>query len=350
MSSVTELPLQDEHDLPQTPPDLVQKLNHTNSVLTLTVSPELECIFAGTQDGEIVVWSLVSFQRMFKVQAHKRSVLSLILSADGTKLFSSAAGPVVNVWEPKTMKRLYEIYSTQDIGDIFSIAYSAKLDTVYIGAQNTSLQWVSLNDEKARVSHNSDNHPYRRTHAFFDSKAVGGASTPRHEGERLDLVPQPEATLEINPLNYIQYAQFGCVYCSLILKEPTVQVGADEEVLITGGGEGTIKVWRLRGPGPLDKTGDAYHPEKYVKELAVLGEEDFLSVMAIAIDGSFLYAGKRRGVVELWDLDTLQRLRVIKAHVPEDHIMALNMEWGCLWSSSTGGISAVRLGPALLYG
>ncbi len=44
------------------------------------------------------------------------------------------------VWCTHSLNRLYSIYSTYDVGDLFCVAYSASLKTVYLGAQNTSIQ------------------------------------------------------------------------------------------------------------------------------------------------------------------------------------------------------------------
>jgi hypothetical protein len=38
------------------------------------------------------------------------------------------------------LKELYIIYSTFDIGDVFSVVYCQSLQTIYLGAQNTSIQ------------------------------------------------------------------------------------------------------------------------------------------------------------------------------------------------------------------
>jgi len=40
-------------------------------------------------------------------------------------------------------------------------------------------------------------------------------------------------------------------------------------------------------------------------------------------------------VVELWDLDTAQKLRVIRAH--DRNIESLQMGWGYLWVASSDG-------------
>ncbi|TQN69515.1 putative di- and tripeptidase DUG2 [Colletotrichum shisoi] len=325
--------LSDTEDCPQVAPELLHNLKHDSSVLALAVSAENERIYAGTQDGEIVVWSLATFHQERIVQAHKRSVLSLYPTPDGSMLFSSAGDPIINVWCPKTMNRLYEIYSTYDVGDVFSVAYSARHDTVYVGAQNTSIQWVSLTDPNNRVTHDSSQHPDRRNHRFFDSRAVGGTSTPRRNDERWTLIPRSEKVVEIHPGALQMFAHYGYVYSMLMAKGPTVLVEPDEEVLISGGGDGTIKLWKLGAEG--DDQAAENDREPGLQELMSLGADDAESVMSLAIDGSFLYAGKLQGVIELWDLDTKSKLRVIKGH--RGDVMTLQMGWGYLLSASRSG-------------
>lgn len=319
-----------------TPPDQLQELRHDGSVLALAVSDRY--IFAGTSKGEIVVWSLGTYQLVRTIQAHKRSVLSLLLSDDSKYLFSSACEPIVNVWCPKTFARLYEIYSTYDVGDVFSIAYSAQLDMLYLGTQTQDIQWIGLKDPARRVPHDSPNHPDKRQHRFFDSCAVGGASTPRRMEEHYARIPKAAAVLEIDPLAVRQYAHFGWVFCMLVAKGPTVLADPEEDVLISGGGDGTIKLWRLSDDRPDHDSGDDVVGD--VAEMMVLGEDDSESVMSLAVDGSFLYAGKLRGIIELWDLDTKQKLRVIRAH--DGNVNALKMGFGLLWSGATGGSASVR--------
>ncbi|KAG5946865.1 hypothetical protein E4U53_006506 [Claviceps sorghi] len=326
----------------QTTPELLHTLKHSSTVLALAVSPEHKSIYAGTQDGEIVVWSLDTFHQLRQVQAHKRSVLSLLLSPDSSLLFSSACHAVINVWCPKTLRHLYEVYGVHDVGDIFCTAYSPQHETLYIGAQNTTIQWVSLNSPARRVSHDSPNHPDRRSHRFFDSKAIGGSVTPRRNEDRWALIPRAQAVVEIDGYNIRQFAHYGYIYCMLMAKGPTVEVDSDEDVLISGSGDGTIKLWRLRGSkrggaDNLDGADDADADDEAgaIEEIMTLGTDDAESVLSIALDGSFLYAGKLDGIVELWDLDTAQRLRVIRAH--DDNIMSLQMGWGYLWAASTNG-------------
>jgi WD40 repeat protein len=86
------------------------------------------------------VYNLETYKRIAVILGHRGSVLSLTLSEDASLLFSSAGDRFVNVWDTKTLLRVYSIYSMYDIGDVFCVSYSSTLNTVYLGAQNTSIQ------------------------------------------------------------------------------------------------------------------------------------------------------------------------------------------------------------------
>jgi len=307
-------------------PELAHHLQNDSSILALTVGDNF--IYAGTQDGEIVVWSLASFELVLRIQAHTRAVLCLFLSADKKLLFSSGGDALTNAWCPDTLKQLYHIYSTYDVGDVFSVAYSAQFETVYLGAQNTSIQWCSLKGSADRPSPNLERHPDRRNHRFFDSVQAGGTSTPRPQATRARMMSGQ--LLEIDKAHLKHYAHFGYVYCMLLVRGVSRLVDANEDTLISGGGDGTIKLWKLSND-----------QNQGIEELACLGEDDAESVLSMAVDGSFLYSSKLEGVIELWDLDTKQKLRVIKAH--RGDVMTLQMGWGYLWSAGSTGFARVSI-------
>jgi hypothetical protein len=342
---------------PPEPPALLHHLNHDSPVLAVAVSEEAGLVYVGTADGVICAWSLDTFALVRRVQAHKRAVLCLALSSSSsaaaaaaadppaqTILISSAGDAIINVWDPRTFCRLYEVYGLHDVGDIFCVAHSVRRDTVYIGAQNTSIQWARLDDPRLRTTHASDSHPDRRNHRFFDSKAVGGTSTPRRNDERWAHMPRARHVVEMDRGSLQAYAHYGFVLCMLVARAPTVLVDADEDVLISGGGDGTIKLWRLGTVGAEPSQSKPWMAEgdETIEEIMTLGEDDAESVLSLAVDGSFLYGGKLRGIVELWDLDTKQKLRVIKAQ--EGDITAMQLAWGGLWTASRSGHASVSGG------
>lgn len=168
-----------------------------------------------------------------------------------------------------------------------------------------------------------------------------GTSTPRRSEDSWSRIPRALSVLEIHDSSVRHFAHNGYVYCMLMAKGPTVEVDADDDVLISGGGDGTIKLWTLGRPRRRHADDDSQDDDGQIHELMTLGTDNADSVLALALDGSFLYAGKLDGIVELWDLDTTQRLRVIKAHGAD--VMSLHMGWGYLWTASANGCASVSL-------
>ena len=134
--------------------------------------------------------------------------------------------------------------------------------------------------------------------------------------------------LEIDREHIIQYAHYGYVYCMLLSKGLDAD-DADSETLISGGGDGSVKLWSLSSD-----------------ESAVLTEEISLengdgSVLSMALDGTVLYTGCLEGDINVWDLDTRQLIRTVKAHNAD--VLALAVGDGLLFSGGSNGIAKVPL-------
>ncbi|KAL9012943.1 MAG: hypothetical protein Q9173_002338 [Seirophora scorigena] len=257
-------------------PALFHKIRNERSILALAVSDAR--LFAGTQAGEISVWSLETYERIDSIKAHHRSVLSLYLSSDEGLLFSSGGDAIVN--------------------------------------------WYDLSDKDQRPKPDLSRHPLNRNHRFFDSKGPGGAPTPRPASPS-----QPRShsgkQLEIDKTDILQYAHNGYTYCMLLFGSAEAAVFEDE-VLISGGGDGTIKIWAL----------DAEDGGS-ISELRSLESGDD-SVLTLTIDGAFLYSGRSGGDVNVWDLETCQLVRRIESHHVD--VLTLCVGHGSIFSGSANGL------------
>ncbi|KAI9796353.1 MAG: hypothetical protein M1833_006358 [Piccolia ochrophora] len=301
-------------------PTLSHRIKHDKSILALALSDHR--IYAGTQEGEILVWSLDTYERIASINGHRSSVLCLFVSTNQDLLFSSAGDRIVNVWSVDTLQRLYSIYSTYDVGDIFCVAYSSRLQTVYQGAQNTTIQWYDLKEKDKRPRPDATSHPSHRNHRFFDSRGPGGEAHRRTSLDSYSPHKLGGQSLEIDREHIVQYAHYGYVYCMLMVPESSINP-SDEDILITGGGDGTIKIWHLDGRN-----------SGAICETAVM-DNGFHSVLSLALDGTLLYAGLLGGDVNVWDLDTTQLVRSIKAH--SDDVYTLSVSEGFLFSASAAG-------------
>ncbi len=132
--------------------------------------------------------------------------------------------------------------------------------------------------------------------------------------------------LEIDKENIVQYAHYGYVYCMIISKG--LNSGrSEDETLISGGGDGTIKLWSL------DK-----HSGGAIKKLVTLENGDN-SILAMVLDGTLLYSGRLEGDINVWDLDTHQMIRRVKAHTAD--VLTLAVGHGLLFSGSANGFAKV---------
>ena len=295
------------------------------SILSLLISESK--IFAGTQDGDLLVWSLDTYELLGTTRAHRGSLLSLYLSHDRKLLFSSGGDALVNIWDTNTLQPLYSIWSNYDIGDVFCVVYSPELQTVYLGAQNTSILWYDLSKKDLRPRPDLTSHPSYRNHRFFDSKGPGGISTPRSPSAH-GYRSRGGQELDINKDHIVQYAHFGYVYCMTLFPGPgSHRNGSD--TLISGGGDGSIKLWSIdpSAEGAITQRNCLIHGDA--------------SVLALGLDGTLLYSGKLEGNIDVWDLDTSQLIWTIKDN--PDHVLTISVGHNMIFAGTSQGTANVCL-------
>lgn len=136
--------------------------------------------------------------------------------------------------------------------------------------------------------------------------------------------------LEIDREHIVQYAHYGYVYCMLLSKalDPN---DTDAETLISGGGDGIVKLWSLNS----DEGG------ALTEKISL--ENGDCSVLSMALDGTVLYTGRLEGEVNVWDLDTRQLIRTVRAHNAD--VLALAVGDGLIFSGGSNGIAKVIFMP-----
>jgi di- and tripeptidase len=181
----------------------------------------------------------------------------------------------LQIWSTVTLTPLYVLdpYLETDSGDLFSLAWSPSLQTIYVGCQNTSLQWFDFRQHPVTLPSstssssvgslssfsdhsNSTSRPStpstRKVHKFFDSYPVYerkpadafarngtgvGQQISSSESDR-DVSPHgSQGYRRIPASNVIDSAHYGYIYCMAILD------GNGSVQLVTGSGDETVKVW-----------------------------------------------------------------------------------------------------------
>ncbi|KAK5078684.1 hypothetical protein LTR64_002901 [Lithohypha guttulata] len=299
---------------------LHHRINASGSVQAIVV--DVDVLFAGLQGGDIVAWSLETYEQHARIKAHHQSVLGLSLSDDHKLLFSTGVDSIVNVWDSSSLQRLYSLHSPFEVGDIFCVAYSSSIQTLFCGAQNSSIQWHQLSTPA--VHNGTDNgDPGSRQHRFFDSLGPGGA--PNLLSHDIDGTVRAAGgqILTIASNCYQTYAHKSYIY-SMVLAKGLLEDESKQEALVTADGGGTIKVWAINN---LYNDG--------LKLLFKLKSKG-LSIYTLAYKPPFLYAGLSNGKAHIYNLVSQQLVQKVDVCVAD--VAQIQIFGGGLYCGSNDGI------------
>ncbi len=110
-----------------------------------------------------------------------------------------------------------------------------------------------------------------------------------------------------------------------------------EEILVSGGGDGRVQFWQI------DSTKGGNISCLHTLED---GREEGESILSLAREGSFLYSGRFDGEVNVWDLETRQLVRSLKATTGDVHTLTFGAD--TLYAGGRSGLVQVRMHPSLL--
>ncbi|KAJ7645615.1 hypothetical protein DFH06DRAFT_1211918 [Mycena polygramma] len=318
-------------------PPLLHSLRELRSVLSLAAS-ELY-IFCGSQSQDIPVWDKKTFMLKDNLRGHTGGVLALAYAEDRKWLFSSSNDSTVRIWSTSTLTPIYVLspYLETGAGDLFSLAWSPSLQTIYVGCQNTSLQWYDFSSEHhpinslnglSDIGSASGTSTPRKAHKFFDSypqyerkpadiHANNNASRDTSPHSDRSTVPLPRAYLNIPAENVIDSAHYGYIYCMVLLQdgEPGVR-------LVTGSGDESVKIWDCSSKPPT--------------ELHAF-ECNNGAIYSLVAKDETVYAGCQDGSVKVLDLETKTSVRTILVQEGID-VLSISLIHSDLYTCSANGL------------
>ncbi|PVV04872.1 hypothetical protein BB560_000618 [Smittium megazygosporum] len=310
-----------------------------DSVLSLAMSKNI--VFSGSQNGYIYVWDRVTFKLIKKIKAHNGGIMCLTLGENNSLLLSGSCDSVIKAWDTITLKCKYQIVAGRNSGTIFSIVYSSKNNCIFLGCQNTTIQWLPLYSCEENSIELQSKELMVRNSNFFEGTGNPGISvdsladyfTNTNSSLRdlllLDYDSSSEKesilgnTFMILPDTIIKSAHFGSVSCILEGKMPN----CDSLALFSGSSDGTVKIWEIL-PSSLR-----------LLDTLIFSESCELGILTIAIDNGLLYAGMEEGAVVVWDLETKQIMRTLEEH--SDDVHALSIHNNFIFSASSDGFLCV---------
>ncbi|KAI0271199.1 Zn-dependent exopeptidase [Russula aff. rugulosa BPL654] len=312
-------------------PSLIHTLSQEeNSILSVATGDDH--IYSGSQNQSISVWDNQTYTLQTQLRGHTGSVLALEYASEKHWLFSSSGDSSVRVWDTKKLTPLYVInpFLDTDSGDLFSLAWSPTLSTIFVGCQNTSLQWYNFRDSVNQAvntpsQRSSGTSTPRLAHKFFNSYPRSQRRSPDLESSNgINKFLQSRMAMSIPAQNVIDSAHYGYVYCMVLL--PSTRQGATstaqkDVVLATGSGDETVKVWKCLPNG---------------LELLTTIECTHGAVLSLVTREDLLYAGCQDGYVRVWDMQTKTFIRTIIVQENVD-ILSLSILGSDLYVCSADG-------------
>ncbi|GAA2107278.1 hypothetical protein [Streptomyces synnematoformans] len=344
------------------------------AVRALAVSGDGEVLAAGGDDGVVTVWSLPEVRQLRRIDASPGTVTSIVVEG-GTLVAAGSAG--MTSWRLRDGAELQRVYETRanlvlspDGTTLFSMSYDGK-PAVW--------EWPGLRKVRtAEDFYGSMSHvvatPGRELAAGLDRwgirvwelpsgrllDRIGGngplalapdggllAGTPGRQppppAQRGDIalwhLPSGEAVGELT-------GHDGNITC--------LTITPDGSLLASAGREGTVRLWRLPSGEPAGVIDIHERPVQWE-----LGSGNEVGRLAVTADSRFLIAGSRNGCLRSWRLPSGQPVEAplgLRSEVtalavtPGGYVVAASNAGAVrLWQPavlSRAGTPAGRLGPA----
>jgi len=270
----------------------------------LAFSPDGKLLAAGTWEGMVVVWSVVSRERVFSAQAHTRGVQSVAFSADGRLLATSGGDEGLTTWRLDTGECHAKFLSLDFHAT--GIAYSPGGETIAAGySEGTIRLWDS------------------RTGAMKALLRGAGASA-------VGPVWLDDTTVAtgLHPEDAAWDATTG-----ELLRSPRDPQGLDRRcealapdgriLAVARGPKGWIEV-RRRDTGEL------------LRAFADTVEPDWIACLTFSADGKRLAVGYSEGWARIWDVQTGQLLRKLRTYGHPSTSLAFSPDGNLLAEGGSG--------------
>lgn len=134
---------------------VLQKLDtEAQACYALVISKDGRQCYSATADGNIIVWDLVSYERIATLKGHDEGASCVDLSSDEKTLWSGGLDNAVCTWEIAEQRRLqkYDLDS-----QVFSLGCSPADDYVAIGMENSKVEMLSTTANEKYVLHEHEN-------------------------------------------------------------------------------------------------------------------------------------------------------------------------------------------------
>jgi WD40 repeat protein len=303
---------------------VLHRLNeHTDTVTSVSFSPDGSRVLTTSRDTRVRIWDTATGTAVQRLRGHTESVLGGLWSPDGTRVLTFSADNTVRIWDTATGEEMTRLNHN---GLVRSADWSSDSALIVTGAQDGLARvWSpdgtlisTYNGHLLTAREESDVAITTVAFAPADERiATGGTDENVHvwnartaetitvlEGHRLDITrvywsANGNWLASIDGLNATDFTEENASARIWGLQDETNRFAIFDHIGVVVAAAWSPNDARLATVG-----GDGF---LYISDAASggqllgLGENQVITVVAWAADGSALITGNERGTVRVWD-------------------------------------------------
>ncbi|MBE9225183.1 WD40 repeat domain-containing protein [Phormidium sp. LEGE 05292] len=255
-------------------------VGHSNSVNSVSFSPDGKTLASGSFDGTIKLWNLATGREIRTLKGHNSYVYSVSFSPDGNTLASGSDDKTIKLWNLATGREIRTL--KRHSNPVISVSFSPDGKTLASGSADKTIKLWNLGTGREIRTLKGHNSYVWRVSFSPDGKTLASGSV-----DKTIKLWNLGTGREIRTL----MGHSNSVY--------SVSFSPDGKTLASGSVDKTIKLWNL-GTGREIRT--------------LMGHSNSVYSVSFSPDGKTLASGSVDKTIKLWNLGTGREIRTLMGH------------------------------------
>ena len=275
-------------------------LGHSRDVTSLVLSSDGSRLYSGSSDNTIREWSLSSGECVRRLEGHSYGVTSLVLSSDGSRLYSGSWDATIREWSLSSGECVRRLEGHSE--GVTSLVLSSDGSRLYSGSSDTTIrEWSLSSGECVRRLEGHSSGVTSLVLSSDGSRLYSGCS---------DTTIREWSLSSGEGVRRLEGHSKSVT--SLVLS-------SDGSRLYSGSYDNTIREWSL-------SSGEC------VRRLE--GHSDRVTSLVLSSDGSRLYSGSYDKTIREWSLSSGECVRRLEGHSDTVTSLVLSSDGSRLYSGS----------------
>jgi len=247
---------------------------HTDSVISVSFSPDGSMIVSGSGDNTLRLWDAKTGEAIGQpLSGHTGAVNSVAFNPDGNTVASGSFDKTVRLWDVNTGKAIGQLFSHAQ--PVTSVAFSPDGNTIVSGSWDNTVWLWDLNTEEA-IAQPFSGHTKPILSVAFSPDGNTIVSGSWDKTVRLWNVETGEA--------------IGQPFSGHTKPVLSVFFSPDGSTIVSSSDDSTVRLWDV-------ETGEV------IGQL-FFGHPKTVNSVAFSPDGNTIVSGSEDGTVQLWDIKT----------------------------------------------